>query len=43
MGREITTMLKIAVDTVILELRDSCDYLASPLLIVKPIKIHRDF
>ena len=42
MGREITTILKIAVDNVILELCDSCDYFASPLLIVKPIKFHRD-
>ena len=34
-GREITTMLKIAVDNVILELCDSCDYFASPLLMKK--------
>ena len=32
-GREITTVLKIAVDNVILELCDLCDYLASPLLV----------
>ena len=31
-GREITTVLKIAVYNVILELCDSCDYFASPLL-----------
>jgi len=31
-GREITTVLKIAVDNVILELCDSCDFFASPLL-----------
>ena len=31
-GREITTILKIAVDNVILELCDSCDYFASSLL-----------
>ena len=29
---EITTVLKIAVNKVILELCDSCDYFASPLL-----------
>ena len=29
--REITTVLKIAVDNVILELCDWCDYFASPL------------
>jgi len=34
-GREITTVLKIAVDNVILELYDSCDYFASPLLMEK--------
>jgi len=34
-GREITTVLKIAVDNVILELCDSCDYFASPLLMEK--------
>ena len=28
-GREITTVLKIDVDNVILELSDSCDYFAS--------------
>ena len=31
-GREITTVLKMAVDKVILELCDSCDYFATPLL-----------
>ena len=31
-GREITTILKIAVDNVILELCDLCDYFASPLV-----------
>ena len=34
-GREITTILKIAVDNVILQLCDSCDYFASPLLMEK--------
>ena len=34
-GREITTLLKIAVDTVIGELRGSSDYFASPLLMEK--------
>ena len=34
-GREITTILKIAVDNVILKLCDSCDYFASPLLMEK--------
>ena len=33
-GREITTLLKIAVDNVILELCGSCDSFASPLLVV---------
>ena len=32
-GREITTVLKIAVDNVILKLRDTCDYFARPLLV----------
>ena len=32
-GREITTVLKIALDNVILELCDSSDYFASPLLL----------
>ena len=43
-GREITTVLKIAVDDVILELCHSCDYFASPLLksCQKPIKFNRD-
>ena len=31
-GREITTLLKIIVDNVILEFCDSCDYFASRLL-----------
>ena len=31
-GREITTILKIAVDHAIFELCDSCDFFASPLL-----------
>jgi len=43
MGREITNILKIAVDYVILELCDSCDYFDSPLLIVRPITFNRDF
>ena len=34
-GREITTILKIAVDKVILELCDCCDYFASALLMEK--------
>ena len=34
-GREITTILKRAVDNVILELCDSCDYFASTLLMKK--------
>ena len=34
-GREITTLLKIAVDNVILELCGSSDYFASPLLMEK--------
>ena len=42
-GREITTILKIAVDNVILELCGSCDYFASPLLMKKPIKFNHDF
>lgn len=33
--REITTLLKIVVDNVILELCGSCDYFASPLLMEK--------
>ena len=32
-GKEITTILKIAVDSVTLELCDSRDYFASPLLV----------
>ena len=31
-GREITTLVKITVDNVILEFCDSCDYFASRLL-----------
>ena len=31
-GREITTVLKITVDYAILELCDSCDFFASPLI-----------
>ena len=43
-GREITTVLKIAVKNVIVELCDSCDYFARPLLMQKkPIKFNRDF
>ena len=42
-GRKITTVLKIAVDSVTLELCDSRDYFASSLLIRKPIKFNRDF
>ena len=34
-GREITTVLKIAVDNIILGLCHSCDYFASPLLMWK--------
>ena len=32
-GREITTVLNIAVDNVILKLSDTCDYFARPLLV----------
>ena len=32
-GREITTVLNIAVDNVILKLSDACDYLARPILV----------
>ena len=32
-GRGITTVLKIAMDNIILELCDLCDYFASPLLV----------
>ena len=43
-GREITTLLKIAEDNVILELCDSCDYFASTLLVQKKTnKFNRDF
>ena len=43
-GKEITTALKIAVDNVILELCDSCDYFSNPLLMYKKtIKFNRDF
>ena len=31
-GMEITTVIKIAVDNAILELCDSCDFFAGPLL-----------
>jgi len=31
-GREVTTVLKIAVDNAIIELCDSCDFFASPLI-----------
>ena len=42
-GREITTKLKIAVDSVYLELCDSRDYFARSLLVEKPINlIYRD-
>ena len=34
-GREITTIIKIAVDNVMLQLCDSYDYFASPLLMKK--------
>ena len=34
-GREITNVLKIAMYCKILELCDSCDYFASPLLMEK--------
>ena len=44
MGREITTILKIAVDNVIVELFDSCDFFASPLLKEKrTTKFNPDF
>jgi len=42
-GREITTVLKIAVDSVILELCELHDYFVSPLLVEKPIKFNHDF
>ena len=32
-GREITTVLNIAVDNVILKLSDACDYFARPLFV----------
>ena len=32
-GKEITSVLKIAVDNVILKLSDACDYFARPLLV----------
>ena len=32
-GREIITVLKIAVDNIILKLSDACDYFARPLLV----------
>ena len=34
-SREITTMLKIAVDSITVELCDTCDYFVSPLLLEK--------
>ena len=34
-GREITTVLNIAVDNVILKLSEACDYFARPLSRVK--------
>ena len=34
-GWEITTMLKIAVDSITVELCDTCDYFVSPLLLEK--------
>ena len=39
-GREITTILKIAVDTVTLKLRDSRDYFASSLLVKKTYQLN---
>ena len=42
-GREITTILKVAMDNGTLELCDSCDYFASPLLMETPIKFNHDF
>ena len=42
-GREMTTLLKIAVDNAILKLCSSCDYFASPLLLEKTIKFNHDF
>ena len=44
-GREITTVLKIAVDNIILELCDACNYGTSlPLYwCKKPIKFNSDF
>ena len=42
-GRDMTTILNIAMDNVILELCDSCDYFASRLLMEKPIKFNHDF
>ena len=38
-GGEITTVLKVTVDNVILELCNWCDYFASPLLVLKKKKI----
>ena len=37
-GRELTTVLKIAVDNVNLKLSDACDYFARPLLVFKKKK-----
>ena len=42
-GGEITTLLKIAVDNVILELCGSCDYFASLYSWKKPVKFNHDF
>ena len=39
-GREITTVLKIAVDTRTLELCDSRDYFASSLLVKKTYRLN---
>jgi len=41
--REITTILQIAMDNVILELCDLCEFFANPLLKEKTIKFNRDF
>ena len=38
-GRDITTVLKIAVDNLILELSDSCDYFVRPLLVYSPVEL----
>ena len=41
--REITTVLKIAVENVVLKLCDLCDFFAYPLLIEKKIKFNLEF